>query len=158
MADPGTFVDYLTADHRDSDTLLAWLQEQADAGCFAEARAAFARFRADTLAHFAAEENVLFPEFERLTGIQNGPTEVMRVEHGDALALIADVSLALEEHDANRAHGYAEALLILLQQHNLKEEYILYPAVLGAAGSNAAMLSARVVQAREGTVRPDLQL
>lgn len=156
MADPGTFVEYLTADHRGCDRLLTQLQEQAGAACWPQARAAFEKFRADTLAHFSAEENVLFPEFERLTGIRNGPTEVMRIDHGDALALIADISLALDDHDANRVHGYAEALLILLQQHNLKEENIVYPAVLRAAGSDVAALSGRVVQARERSVGPNL--
>lgn len=158
MADQGTFVQYLTADHRNCDTLLVQTQEQANAACWTWARAAFERFRADTLAHFAAEEEVLFPEFERLTGMLNGPTEVMRLEHADARALIADVVTALDDHDANAVHGYTEALLILLQQHNLKEENILYPAVLRAAGSGAAALSARIVEAREANaIGPDQQ-
>ncbi|MBK9394046.1 MAG: hemerythrin domain-containing protein [Uliginosibacterium sp.] len=88
----------------------------------------------DVLAHFAAEEEVMFPAFEAASGMSCGPTAVMRMEHAEARELLDDLAAATQVQDTDGVRGHAEALLILLQQHNMKEENILYPAAISAAG------------------------
>ena len=79
------------------------------------------------LTHFKKEEDILFPEFERTTGITMGPTQVMRVEHAQARELLERMRSALEGRDKKNFLAVADTLMILLQQHNMKEEQILYP-------------------------------
>ena len=78
-------------------------------------------------AHFEAEEGVLFPAFEAATGMGHGPTEMMRHEHEQMRTLLAQLESACDAHDGDGYSGIAETLLMLMQQHNMKEENILYP-------------------------------
>ncbi|MFC3530997.1 hemerythrin domain-containing protein [Vogesella facilis] len=77
--------------------------------------------------HFAEEENVLFPAFEQASGISQGPTVVMRHEHAEMRVLMDDMRAAAAALDGAALAGAADTLLLLMQQHNLKEENILYP-------------------------------
>jgi len=91
------------------------------------AAAAFAQFKSLVLQHFDAEETLLFPAFEEKSGMRMGPTQVMRSEHVQMCQLMDAASAALAENDGYDYAGFAETLLIMLQQHNLKEETVLYP-------------------------------
>jgi hemerythrin-like domain-containing protein len=87
--------------------------------------------------HFAREEQVLFPAFEAATGMTSGPTAVMRMEHRQIEQLMASLQAALDRRDREEYLGVSETLLMLMQQHNAKEENILYPMAdrsLAAAG------------------------
>ncbi|MBF0351865.1 MAG: hemerythrin domain-containing protein [SAR324 cluster bacterium] len=77
--------------------------------------------------HFNMEEDVLFPAFEAETGMTRGPTQVMRMEHGQIKGMLDQIKNALDEHDTDQVLGLGETLLILMQQHNAKEENMLYP-------------------------------
>ena len=64
-----------------------------------------------------------------------GPTQVMRSELMQLRLLIQAAQAALQAQDGDDYSGHAETLLIMLQQHNTKEENMLYPMcdrVLGA--------------------------
>lgn len=69
----------------------------------------------------------MFPAFEAATGMTQGPTQVMRMEHRQMRGLMAQMQQAWAERDGEAFAGAAETLLILMQQHNMKEENILYP-------------------------------
>ena len=56
-----------------------------------------------------------------------GPTQVMRGEHQQMRALIDDINKALKAEDKDQFLGLSETLMILMQQHNMKEEMMLYP-------------------------------
>ena len=84
-------------------------------------------FRGAILAHFDCEEKTLFPTFEAKSGMRMGPTQVMRMEHGQIRALLDDAVDALEQANPDDFLGLADTLLIMMQQHNMKEENILYP-------------------------------
>ena len=77
--------------------------------------------------HFVAEEAILFPAFEAKTGMTRGPTEVMRVEHAQMRELLSAALQSLHDKDSDDYAGNAETLLIMVQQHNMKEEHVLYP-------------------------------
>ena len=51
----------------------------------------------------------------------------MRGEHTQLRELIATAEAALAARDADDYSGIAETFLIMVQQHNMKEENILYP-------------------------------
>ena len=51
----------------------------------------------------------------------------MRMEHSQMRGLLQSMAEMLERKDQNGFLGDAETLLILMQQHNMKEEQIVYP-------------------------------
>ena len=77
--------------------------------------------------HFQMEETVLFPTFEEISGMRQGPTKVMRMEHQQMRNLLARMSEALSSRDREEIMEVGETMMILMQQHNVKEEGILYP-------------------------------
>lgn len=122
-----TIRDCLSSDHRACDAAFAATEQAVAAGKWDAARAAFETLREAMLAHLAAEEEILFPAFEARTGMSMGPTRVMRGEHAQMRELLEAAGEALAAQDAEDYAGNAETLLILTQQHNMKEENVLYP-------------------------------
>ncbi|MEJ5338295.1 MAG: hemerythrin domain-containing protein [Aquificaceae bacterium] len=122
-----TITEYLTEEHRECDDLYARVEELVSSGSWEEAKKAFELFKVETLRHFQREEDVLFPEFEGRTGIVMGPTQVMRMEHAQARELLERMEQALESRDKKAFLSTGETFMILIQQHNMKEEQILYP-------------------------------
>lgn len=113
--------------HHHCDSLFALAERTAAAGAWESCTATFAEFSTQMELHFRTEEDVLFPAYEAATGSPEGPTRVMRVEHGQMRGLLQRMATELLERDADGFGGDAEALLILMQQHNMKEECMLYP-------------------------------
>jgi iron-sulfur cluster repair protein YtfE (RIC family) len=122
-----TIRDFMTDDHRRCDDVFAEVEQAAAKGDWAAASERFGYFQSGVLQHFGAEESLLFPAFERQTGMTMGPTQVMRAEHVQMRELMTACSEALAAKDADGYAGNAETLLIMMQQHNMKEEGILYP-------------------------------
>ena len=122
-----TFRETMSGDHRQCDARFVAVETAINRKAWDEADKAFAVFARAMLAHFQAEEDVLFPAFENRTGMRMGPTQVMRSEHAQMRELIEAARAALEARDADDYSGYAETLLIMMQQHNMKEENVLYP-------------------------------
>ncbi|MCX7147964.1 MAG: hemerythrin domain-containing protein [Rhodocyclales bacterium] len=128
--------------HKHCDELFATAEETCANGDWAAGDEAFALLRDQLETHFTSEEQLLFPAFEAATGMTSGPTEVMRGEHRQMRDLLAQMQGALASRDGDTFGGAAETLLILMQQHNMKEENILYPMcdnVLGASDVGASL-------------------
>ena len=114
-------------DHDRLDALFHSFQEQKRKE-FAKAKEAFVEFKIGLQRHIVWEEDVLFPKWEENSGMaEGGPTQVMRMEHVQMRALMDDAAEALKAGDADGYLGHAETLLIMMQQHNMKEENVLYP-------------------------------
>jgi len=122
-----TFSDYMGDDHARCDHLFARVETVVEAGDWPQAETAHRHFVDAVEKHFSMEEQVLFPAFEEASGESMGPTTVMRHEHEQMRELFAEMEEALGGQDAEAYLGAAETLLILMQQHNAKEEQILYP-------------------------------
>ena len=118
--------NYLKHEHRECDTIFAQTEEAIVAGKWEEANELFLKFANETLTHFKREEETLFPTFESHTGMTEGPTQVMRYEHEQVRGLIGKIAQSLEENDKDASLSLSESLMILLQQHNMKEEQMLY--------------------------------
>ena len=121
-----TIKEYLSEDHSRCDELFASM-EDAVAKDIATAKEAYELFAGETERHFQMEERVMFPEFEQKTGMTEGPTAMMRHEHIQMRNLIKDMAAAIEAKDKDKFFGNSETLMILMQQHNMKEEQMLYP-------------------------------
>lgn len=117
----------MTDDHRRCDDLFAESEEFVANDSWGAGAARFEEFAAALERHFKMEEEVLFPRFEESTGMTGGPTEVMRSEHAQMRLLLEDLAEAVGNRDSEGYLGQAETLLIIMQQHNVKEEQMLYP-------------------------------
>ncbi len=113
-------------EHRECDTLFAKAEEAIALGEWEVASQHFLAFADETLLHFKKEEEELFPAFEAQTGMSQGPTQVMRYEHEQVRNLITKMAEALEKEDKDASLSLAESMMILIQQHNMKEEQMLY--------------------------------
>jgi iron-sulfur cluster repair protein YtfE (RIC family) len=118
--------EYLAADHRRIDAVIADIGamiednelERADS-CFGDLDAALRR-------HIHIEEEILFPIFEAAVGL-SGPTSVMRFEHRKIEGWLDELKGALFESSRPRASTAMAELVQVLEQHNHKEEAVLYP-------------------------------
>ena len=113
--------------HKHCDEIFAEAEEACAEGDWETGERAFALLNNQLETHFTSEEQVLFPAFEGATGMTSGPTEMMRGEHRQMRDLLAQMQGALAARDGDTFDGAAQTLLILMQQHNMKEENILYP-------------------------------
>ena len=122
-----TLIDYFTGDHRSCDEAWAEVERLVDDGQDAAARVTWARFRDQMERHFTMEETVLFPAFEQATGMSGGPTAMMRMEHEQMRGLLAQMDTAATGGDLESVVDLGDTLLMIIQQHNMKEEGMLYP-------------------------------
>ena len=122
-----TITETMTRNHRHCDELFAEAEELIAQEEWVQGREKFEAFRDAMENHFSQEENVLFPGFEQRTGQSMGPTQVMRMEHTQMRQLMADMEAAVTHEDDERYLGLSETMMMVMQQHNMKEEQMLYP-------------------------------
>ena len=136
--------EFMIRGHKECDLAFARAEESGGGGDWPSAAAGFKAFLEAMTQHLAMEEDVLFPAFEETTGMSGaGPTEVMRMEHARMRALFDEMKSAVGARDANQFLGLCESLLVLMQQHNVKEEGMLYPMMDQALGARAGDLIGR---------------
>jgi hemerythrin-like domain-containing protein len=117
---------YMRDDHRHCDDEFAKVEQAVNEGDFKKAFESFENFMIDTLKHFDREEEVLFPAFEAATLSTEGPTYVMKLEHNQVRGLLEQIKDTLDKEDKEAFFSAADTLMVLLQQHNMKEEQMLY--------------------------------
>jgi len=132
---------YMQQNHRECDELFVRAEASASDGNWAGAASHFDNFNTLLERHLNMEEQVLFPAFETETGHTQGPTAVMRMEHEQIRGLITELKTSLESKDSQRFLGLTESLMMLIQQHNMKEEQMLYPMTDQALSDAAAVLA-----------------
>jgi len=120
-------VEYMTDRHRECDELFADAEAAVINANWTQANKMWQEFSAELEAHLQAEEQILFPKFQAATGMTSGPTQVMRMEHQQMRALIKVINKALSQQSKDEFLGLSETLMVLIQQHNMKEEMMLYP-------------------------------
>lgn len=118
--------EFMAHDHRACDQVFADAEKAASTEDWATATQTFNAFIDVMERHLGIEENDLFPAFEAATGMTMGPTEMMRMEHAQMRELFAEMREAVEQQSSDDYLGSSETLLILMQQHNMKEEQMLY--------------------------------
>ena len=121
-----TISSFLTADHRACDEEFADLENAVASDDWDLSAEKLNKFVTDLLHHFDMEEKVMFPTFEDVTGMTQGPTMIMRMEHDQMRQLLNALQEDLESKNKNHFFGVSESLMMLMQQHNMKEEQMLY--------------------------------
>jgi iron-sulfur cluster repair protein YtfE (RIC family) len=119
--------EFLEADHHRCDGYLADAETAVRHRDWPVATTSFEAFESGLRQHLFMEENILFPAFEQTPGTPAGPTSMMRSEHRQMLELIDGMKQAIQEQDADDFAANADVLHIMMGQHNMKEESILYP-------------------------------
>lgn len=122
----------MVAQHMECDEQLNKVETALQRNELAAAERNFCLFSEQLNQHFMLEEERLFPAFEKATGMRDGPTTVMRAEHIDIRALRDELATALQAGEVTVALAVIDTLNVLIQQHNVKEENILYPMCGGS--------------------------
>ncbi|MBV6323288.1 hemerythrin domain-containing protein [Duganella violaceipulchra] len=122
-----TIAHYLEQDHRHCDELYNLAEASIAGRDWAAATTGFATFLWQFERHLDKEERVLFARLERVMQNACGPTSVMRMEHGQMRDTLRNMGAALAQRDSDSYFDHADTLRVLMRQHNLKEEGVLYP-------------------------------
>jgi uncharacterized protein (DUF2249 family)/hemerythrin-like domain-containing protein len=126
-------------DHDRLDALEAAAFEKRCAGDLEAARDLYSAFAAGLRRHIGVEEQILFPAFEERAGMPptEGPTAVMRAEHREIEDLLAKIEGAIGEAGPS-VETLRRSLHMVLEDHNLKEEQVLYPVTDDLLGGEEA--------------------
>lgn len=136
---------FFMQDHRNCDALWARLEGLLDNGDSDAARQAWREFDGSMRRHLAMEEDVLFPAFDASSGMGGGgPTAMMRMEHQQMCGLLDQMGIAMSTGDAEETLDLGDTLLMLIQQHNVKEEGMLYPMAENMLAGEWADLAAKL--------------
>jgi iron-sulfur cluster repair protein YtfE (RIC family) len=119
--------EFMTTKHRECDEIFTEAEAAAAKADWSLALTKWQLFTVELVQHFSQEEDILFPKFEQVTGMTAGPTQVMRIEHQQMRALVQELDNALVAQDKDEYLGLSETLMVMMQQHNMKEEMMLYP-------------------------------
>ncbi len=118
---------FMTSDHKDCDQIFVDFENIIHDGDWKQVAINWKLFIDKLTHHFEMEETVLFPAFENATGMTQGPTSVMRSQHHQIRALIEEINTSILAQDSEQCQGISETLMIMMQQHNMTEEQVLYP-------------------------------
>jgi hemerythrin-like domain-containing protein len=141
-----TISSFMTADHRACDEEFAEMENAVASDNWTFAQEKFDKFTCDLEHHFNMEEQIMFPTFEERTGMVGGPTAMMRMEHEQMRSVVDQMKGDLSSQNKDHFFGLSESLMMLMQQHNMKEEQMLYAMVDSHLGADAAL----VVQEMQG--------
>lgn len=137
---PASVAELLELDHHRLDSILVEAKRSMASGDLARAAARFSEFRCGLERHIDAEEEVLFPAWDTLSGgAGGGPIRVMRMEHAELRSLMAEIAAALAGTAGNGHTAPLASLTARIYAHNGKEERILYPAADQAARDAGAL-------------------
>jgi regulator of cell morphogenesis and NO signaling len=140
-------LEALAWDHDRLDSLERAAFRARESGDLQSAFDLYSEFAAGLRRHIGFEEDLLFPAFEARAGLPPtaGPTAVMRREHREIRELLdridGSIADAASSPEALRARFHA-----VMEEHNEKEEGVLYPSVDELLGPDEADLLVRRIQ------------
>ena len=118
---------FMADDHEGCDEMFVEVESAVTTGDWDLAHERWNRFEAAMRRHFEIEEEILFPEIERSTRMLGGPTDVMRMDHRQMRSLFQPLLDTITAKDSPGFLGLSETMMVMIQQHNMKEEQVLYP-------------------------------
>lgn len=118
---------FMSERHRLCDQIFADTENLISAKDWMNGEKKFSSFCQELNGHLAMEEDILFPALDDKMGGPCGPTEVMRSEHEQMRELLQELTEAIQTQNKDTFLGCSETLMMLIQQHNMKEERMLYP-------------------------------
>ena len=128
MTEQKTITALYEQDHDRLDELFKTFQ-QLKRSDYPKAKDAFKEFKLGLQRHIVWEEDILFPLWEKETGIkEGGATSAMRTEHRQIGQHLDAIHQKVIDQNPDSAQE-EQALLALLGSHNMKEERVLYPGI-----------------------------
>ena len=131
---------YMKADHRACDEVFANMENEVSDENWANATKLFEAFASDLNHHFNMEEEVMFPAFEAREAGHCNPTPVMIMEHTQMRNVLKQLREDLEAKNKEHFFGLSETLMMTMQQHNMKEEQMMYPMIDESLADEGEML------------------
>ena len=119
--------ELLAEQHRACDADFTQIEQAGHSGDWARAKQTAQDFVENCEAHFGREEDILFPSLLKAAPNAAGPVAAMRQEHMQMRLQFDELLAAVDRKDVDDLTDVAEGLLMLMQQHNAKEENVLYP-------------------------------
>ncbi|MAG34019.1 MAG: hemerythrin HHE cation-binding protein [Deltaproteobacteria bacterium] len=139
--------EFFTLDHRRCDEKWIEVEAAAQAGDSEISKEKWRTFESGMLRHLRMEEEVMFPAFEQASGMTGGgPTFVMRSEHEQMRGLLEQMAAAANGEDYDELVDLGDTLLMLIQQHNQKEEQMLYPMAEQALTAEWAKIAEKLTE------------
>ena len=124
-----TILEFMSVDHDRLDNKIRMYSTEKLVD-IERAESIFLSFKSELERHIIWEEDILFPVFERKTGIKDGgPTSVMRIEHIEIKKYLQEIKRKLHVKKIQDPCKEEVALFKVLESHNQKEENILYPGI-----------------------------
>ena len=124
-----TILEFMSIDHDRLDSKIRTYSAEKLVD-IERAESIFLSFKSELERHIVWEEDILFPVFERKTGIKDaGPTSVMRIEHIEIKKYLQEIKRKLHVKKIQDPCKEEVALFKVLESHNQKEENILYPGI-----------------------------
>ena len=120
---------FMANHHKQCDTQFAQAEEAVANGDWQQGSLLWDQFAQELEKHFEREESILFPEFESASGMSGGPTQMMRMEHEQMRTLVEEINKATRNKEKDQFLALSETLMVTMQQHNMKEEQMLYPMI-----------------------------
>lgn len=140
-----TILELMLDHHRQCDDAFAKLENLVAEQNWSNPQA-FEDFFSTIKKHFQAEEDLLFAALENKMGGPIGPTMMMRQEHQQMSVLLEQMKEAFAAKDHKKFLSLSDTWMIIAQQHNMKEEEVLYPLMDDSLGAEAPAL---ISQAQE---------
>lgn len=124
-----TITDCLKADHHRLDQLLEETLAALERGDVEQLRVRFPEYARHLRDHMRFEEEFMFPVVERMLCNAEGPVCVMRRDHQELNDRLVGMSAALYLGALPAFREELLALTLSLENHNGREERVLYPAI-----------------------------
>lgn len=119
----------MTQDHRHCDELFENIENFVSKKEFERAGILLENWIKKNLTHFETEEEIIFKKLDEKMGMIIPPVQMMLHEHSQIRNLIKQMRDSLKDKDSALFLGTAESCFMMIQQHNMKEEQILYPLI-----------------------------
>lgn len=119
----------MVSDHAKLDQL--WAEFMAETHSAQNAARLFQQFSDHIVKHMDLEDNVLFPLFDKHTGLEGGigPTALVRRDHANILKLMETVKKTAATKDINKIQYASNHLQRALNAHRERENQMQYPVL-----------------------------
>lgn len=135
-----TICAYLKHDHQRCDDLFSQAETSIAQRNWKSAIDHFRKYQDVLRQHIRMEERILLPAFEQTLEGGSEPVAMLRMEHRQINGIINRMWEAVQRFDAIDYVLHAETLTLLMQQHTLKEEEMLYPLLDRALASKRSKI------------------
>lgn len=122
-----TICEYLAAEHQRCDRLFSKVESCIVQRDWEAAGKQFLLFEDAMGRHIVMEESILFPAFMNAVSGASAPIAMLRSEHQRLKLIFERFAESLQERNLREFALHADSYVLLVRQHSMKEEEMLYP-------------------------------